>query len=188
MVDRKAVDALCGGRPWQLAGGTPVAFSALTGHPARSFPFLRSGGCTVVAVAFGRTMRKQMSGLGRRTPRYRLAVRRRRGEGGRKSRLPPCRSDGRRLLIPGHQISVRVPFDGGPDLFGFLPSSVNSSGGPDRLRRQLCRKPRLLVAPLGSNSRRSQLRPHGIDLQRNRRRDSQRRSRKHLPDWHSPSR
>lgn len=34
---------------------------------------------------------------------------------------------GRRMLIPGHQVSVRVPFEGDADLFDFLPSTHNSN-------------------------------------------------------------
>lgn len=33
--------------------------------------------------------------------------------------------DGRRILIPGHRVSVRVPFDGDADLFDFRPSTRN---------------------------------------------------------------
>ena len=33
--------------------------------------------------------------------------------------------DGRRILIPGHRVSVRVPFDGDADLFDFQPSTYN---------------------------------------------------------------
>ena len=33
--------------------------------------------------------------------------------------------DGQRMLIPGHQVSVSVPFEGDADLFHFLPSTGN---------------------------------------------------------------
>lgn len=35
--------------------------------------------------------------------------------------------DGRRILIPGHRISVRVPFSGDPDLFEYRPSTYTYS-------------------------------------------------------------
>ena len=46
--------------------------------------------------------------------------------------------DGRRILIPGHRVSVRVPFDGDADLFHFLPSTQLQSPTGDRLQAGLC--------------------------------------------------
>ena len=34
-------------------------------------------------------------------------------------------ADGRRIFVPGHRVTVRVPFEGDPDLFDYKPSTYN---------------------------------------------------------------
>ena len=50
-------------------------------------------------------------------------------------------ADGGRVLVPGHRVSVRVPFEGDPDLFEYRPSTYDLNPP----RAELCKRESTLV-------------------------------------------